>query len=67
MDLERVNKKKGNKNEMHPTHLLPVVGRVGQHCRDVKHQFEIFIGGVERVSSSRVRCKEHAILSHISV
>ncbi len=52
---------------MCPTHLLSVVGCVGQHCRDVKHQFKVFIGGVERVSASGVRCRKDAIISHTSV
>jgi len=47
------------------THLLPVVGCVGQHCRDVKHQLKVFIGGVEGVSASGVRCRDNVIISHI--
>lgn len=49
------------------THLLPVVGRVGQHCRDVKHQLKVFISGVERVSASGVRCKERDYITHMSI
>lgn len=38
-------------------HLLPVVGRVGQHGGHVEHQLVVLVGGVKRVSSCRVGWK----------
>lgn len=58
--------KKGSHYVMWQTHLLSVVGCVGQHCRDMKHQLKVFIGGVERVCASGVRCTEdEIIITHI--
>lgn len=36
--------------------LLPVVGRVGQHCGYVEHQLVVLVGGVERMRARGVRC-----------
>lgn len=37
------------------SHLLSVVGRVGQECGHVEHQLIVLVSGVERVSAGGVR------------
>lgn len=38
------------------TNLLSVVGCIGEHGGDVKHQLIVLVGGVERVCARGVRC-----------
>lgn len=54
--LDTVSPRRQTNGPLLETHLLSVVGCIGEHGGHMKHQLVVLIGGVERVCASGVSC-----------